>query len=211
MIRIICLFQDVKSIFKGKRRFHVIGYSFGTLIAIEITRELEKIGLIGHLTLIDGSLALFKECIQSNNQTGSLANVEDAHLSYIVEQMILDPVQRKNCLTDLSKLSDFNAKLQVCVGYLSNSNYSSNYLKEIIQAVVNRLNILLYTEVESSTKIKCPITLYRPKTFIIKNFDEDYQLAQYSINGKIDVKFLDGNHQSILDNPILIDCINKRD
>lgn len=55
---------------KGRRDFHVVGYSFGSMVAIELVRRLEVEGLSGKLTLIDGSPALMK-LIQSQQLTSS--------------------------------------------------------------------------------------------------------------------------------------------
>lgn len=46
-----------------QRGFALVGYSYGSLIALELARRLEKRGLSGRLVLIDGAPELMKTII----------------------------------------------------------------------------------------------------------------------------------------------------
>lgn len=48
---------------KNQKKFLIVGYSFGTLIAIELARLLEANGFSGQLILIDGAPDLIKSYI----------------------------------------------------------------------------------------------------------------------------------------------------
>lgn len=52
--------QHVKERSKNQKSFTIVGYSFGSLVAIELTRQLESMGKQGRLILIDGSPKLMK-------------------------------------------------------------------------------------------------------------------------------------------------------
>ena len=45
---------------KAKKEFLIVGYSFGSTIAIELARSLEAENVFGHLILIDGAPELVK-------------------------------------------------------------------------------------------------------------------------------------------------------
>ena len=46
---------------ENRSDFTVVGYSFGSLVAIELVRKLEAEGMVGKLIVIDGSPDLMKE------------------------------------------------------------------------------------------------------------------------------------------------------
>jgi len=57
-------FQYILPIAKEKRTFTLIGYSYGSLIAIELVKRLEDHGLNGQLVLIDGAPKQMKAMIE---------------------------------------------------------------------------------------------------------------------------------------------------
>lgn len=57
-------FQYILPTVEKQRSFVLVGYSFGSLLAIELARRLEKHGLTGRLVLIDGTPDLIKAMIE---------------------------------------------------------------------------------------------------------------------------------------------------
>lgn len=47
-----------------QRGFAIVGYSYGSLIALELVRRLEKQGLNGRLVMIDGAPELLKAIVE---------------------------------------------------------------------------------------------------------------------------------------------------
>lgn len=76
---------------KGRRDFTVIGYSFGSMVAIELVRKLENEGLSGKLILIDGSPEMLK-LIQSQQ----LASNSDEELQSNVLLGMMDMMSPAN-------------------------------------------------------------------------------------------------------------------
>lgn len=116
--------------------------------------------------------------------------------------------QKLNFETELAKKIDLNEKLNICVNYLADINYSKDYLKAILRAAYNRVDLLRHAEILLDPKIKSPITLVRPNKSLFNDIEDDYELSQFSIN-KVNVKYIDGNHQTILSNETLAVIINE--
>lgn len=57
-------------------------------------------------------------------------------------------------------------------------------------------------------KLKSNIKLYKPTVSTVVDLAEDFNLGQFS-EEKVEIKYFDGNHVSILDNPELAKEINK--
>lgn len=72
-----------------------------------------------------------------------------------------------------------------------------------------RLTAILQTSWLDNFKIKSLITLIRSHT-VIDGMEEDYGLHRCT-GGKMSIKFINGNHQTILQNPDLGKLINQLD
>lgn len=69
---------------KDRIDFTLVGYSFGSLVAIELMRQLEAYGFNGQLILIDGAPQLMKELI---NQQLLSSSVEELQNNVLVSIM----------------------------------------------------------------------------------------------------------------------------
>lgn len=65
----------------------MIGYSFGTLIAIELARRLEAEGFTGQLILIDGSPDYLKEIMDQQILFGNSQDVENKSIMGIMNNV----------------------------------------------------------------------------------------------------------------------------
>ena len=86
--------------------------------------------------------------------------------------------------------------------------YSQKYLRNIIKALYNRLKVVLQYDLDTIVQIKSPITLIRPTEVSIVDIEEDYSINKYT-TGPVSLKFIEGNHMTMLDNPKLIQIINE--
>lgn len=65
-------------------------------------------------------------------------------------------------------------------------------------------------EITNVHKIRSPITLIRPTEVAFVDIEEDYELSRYT-EASVTLKFIEGNHTSMLDNAKLADIINDCD
>lgn len=201
--------QDILNLFKGKKRFIVIGHSFGAIVAIELAKMLEANGLTGRVVCIDGSISLFKRYLKKvmPNMEATNENI----LNFLVVQMafeILPHTQPAVIQKILNEEKTWEDRINKYVSLMPKQEYSHEYFKNICCGVHHRIKLVLKSDDNyKGDKIKSNITLIRPSASVDVDIDNDYQLSQYT-NGSVAVTFIDGNHLSILDNIQLYQIIN---
>jgi fatty acid synthase, animal type len=197
------MFPNVFKLFEGSQTFNILGYSYGSLYALKIASLLEAKGKRGNLLLVDGSPFFLKKLL--------IDQVEKINSNWeeILEVMVLNGVTdlvmpNKNhevieCMH--SKLS-WTEKVDKILKMSKNFNvYSETYVKNMINVLLNNTKIMYTLNFEdfpvlTNTKVK----LVRPKDGVLKDIEKDYELSRLC-KQPIDVRFINGNHITMLDNP----------
>lgn len=95
-----CNFQYILPKAEEQRSFNLVGYSYGSLIALELVKRLEKRGLSGKLVLIDGAPKFLKTIVEQ-----FLPSTTEKELQNNILLAIMDTIQ-----------SDSNEKVDFTVG-----------------------------------------------------------------------------------------------
>lgn len=112
-------------------------------------------------------------------------------------------------MKDVFSQTTFNDKANRLVEISSGKQiYGKDYLKLMLIALINRIKIILNTSIKISSISHSTATLLRPTTASVANISESYDL-DVNFKEKVKVKFLDGNHFTILENPELLEIINQ--
>lgn len=209
------LISDVNKCFADQKDFYVIGYSYGCFIAMEIAKILEKSGRKGHIVLLDGAPAYLKRLALGVAKSAAKdEHVENALIMVMIKNLS-NEILSEAILPKLNNCKEFDSKFQVILKLLPDvmkSSYSEAYIKNIMLAMLNRLKALFVVntdeKVNNDEKINSPILLVRPTNASVTNIAEDYELSNYA-NGEIIVKYINGNHITILDNDELVGTINE--
>lgn len=194
---------------KNVKAFYLIGYSFGSIITLELARIFEKSGMKGKLVLIDGAPLFIKklsidhfttdytdETIQTMLLANSIQTVLHSDDGQIMKLVLSKPTWHSR----LDKLVEFTKDLNL---------YSDVYLRSILNALVNRIKLVLNLNIESFKPLKHTlITLIRPTEASVIDIDEDYGTNKLS-DHKINIHFVEGNHITMLDNHKLTGLINE--
>lgn len=197
------------NLFNGKKKFCLAAHSFGSLVAIELAKLLERNGLTGEVVIADGSVALFKRTLSvlMPNMDPSHENVGmfvQAQLAY----QFLPEIQPDAIKQIIFEEKSFEARMDKYIGLMKTRDYSDAYLKNMGYGLINRVGMVLREDdVYSGDKIQSNITLIRPQTNLVVDIENDYQLKQYT-NGQVFVDFIEGTHLTMLDNPRLYEIIN---
>lgn len=204
--------------FEDQEKFFLVGHSFGTLIAVKIASLLEKRGKIGHVILIDGSPAYLKRLAQGLARTAQCENQIEDVLIMVMFNHFCSSDLREPFVLKLSKCDSWQGKIQLIIKFLSTeikSNYSQDYLENIIVAILNRLRVVISLNIENDeleavigTKLKSTITLIRPTQASFTDIIEDYGLHNYT-DQPIAIHYIEGNHLSVLENTDLATTINQ--
>lgn len=209
--------QEINSYFSKQKEFYVVGHSFGTIVAVKIASLLEKLGKIGHVILIDGSPAYLKRLAQGLVKTTKVDDYTDLLFMVIFTHLCRSDL-RDNFIATLAKCTDQQQKIDMTIEFLSTeikTTYSTDYLKKIISAILNRLKVVIGLNVDGDEittvmeqKLKSSITLIRPTQASFSDIVEDYGLHKYT-EQEVTIKYVDGNHLTVLENIELTNIINR--
>lgn len=188
----------------NQSEFCVIGYSCGYSIAVELVRVFESNGNIGKLILIDGSPEFIKKLMIKYFGEVTDENMSTMIISFILLQLAPGEKQ-EDIIKKLTNLPS-DEKYKILKEYVEkHSKYSADYMVNLTNGMMNRLKIAY--NYQFTEKLKSPILLIRPKDISLTDVAEDYDLAKMT-SGKVDVKFVEGNHTTILDNLELVQMVN---
>jgi fatty acid synthase, animal type len=189
------------------QKFHLVAHSYGSYLALKIAEKLESIGKTGHITFIDGAplfiktLAVehYKVTTDEELQNSVIAQIFATVFTNLEEDYVKEVFNQPTWQDKVNKVVEFNTVQKV---------YGTEYLKLMLNAMVNRIKIILSSDTKISSIKKCSATLLRPNTASVANINETYDLDE-NFKNKVDVIYLDGTHFSILENPKLIEELNS--
>lgn len=202
-------------LFKDKKKFILIGHSFGAILGIKLAEILEQNGLTGEVICVDGSVALFKQYLKAHvpRLETSDASMDERIQNFILIQLVyeilpsleLDQIQK--VLTDQKTFED---RADAFIEMIPKREYSKMYLKNFGYGLYNRMRMILNEndKCEMDERIRSNITLIRPKIHLVPDIENDYNLEQYT-DGRVTVNFVEGNHLSMMDNSELYFIVNN--
>jgi fatty acid synthase, animal type len=195
-------------LFSGNEKFLLVGYSFGSLLTLEIANLLESRGKKGSIIIIDGSPQFIYKVANQAVPEKSDENIQSIIILSCIR--LLFPDEYHEIAKTVFANQTWETRLQAFVEYgQTRSHYSAEYGSKMLTALINRLKISLDADkLELPTLETTPISLIRPTDSSVKDFDEDYGLGKFcSQTVKVDV--IEGNHASILSNPELANLLNN--
>lgn len=189
--------------------FCLIGYSFGSIVALKLVKELESRGKTGRLLLIDGSPTFVKSFFETEEHF----ELSEEYAENLVIKLTMASVslEKNDSLAQKAFLhKNWEDKMKE-LRKVSNESlvYSENYYGKYLTAFKNRLHIMMNFDLnEIETLESTSISLFRCSQVSAKTIVEDYGLSRYSLK-KINVKIVEGDHSTILKNPELAKLINE--
>lgn len=204
------VFPDVYQVFQNVENYYLIGYSFGAILTLELAGLLEKKGKQGHVLLIDGAPAFLKQMVI--DATAKELRDTDVEATIIrIAVMTLFPDDHSDIIKSILTFPTWEERVAKLTDLgRSFHSYSDDYAKCMANALLIRVKIALYNDLTQIKPIKSSITLVRPTEMSVTDIEEDYGLSAYT-EGKFNLKFLEGNHSTIIDNPKLAMIINEQD
>lgn len=187
----------------------MIGYSFGTLLTLEIAGTLEAYGKSGKIVMIDGSPLFFKRFTEFLGH----ANLPNEHIENEILTGLLRmdfPDDYENILKNVIVGDEWSAKLDsLMTFYDTKSGLHRKYTKEWIQALAKRSIMTKAVNEASFPHLKSSkISLVVPNDKLLPDLIENYNLNLYC-SENVETLVLNGNHVSILHNDELPKFINS--
>ncbi|XP_055642546.1 fatty acid synthase-like [Toxorhynchites rutilus septentrionalis] len=204
-----CVIDELCStVFNQNEDYAVVGYSFGSFVAIEITKRLQAKGMHGKLLLLDGAPKFLKTL--SLKQMGD--NPSDEEVQRVLLSLFLSiafPNQPTDKILSTMAVSTFNDQIEKLIELTKDENaYTPDYTRRMVRALFKRLKMAALFELEDNQPLDLPIMLVRPTELSYANIEEDYGLSNYT-TGAITLRRIEGSHMTMLENPALPEIINS--
>lgn len=204
----------VTNCFAQQKRFYLIGYSFGAVVALQLAQLLERSGKYGRVVLIDGSPIYLQKFFASMSASGAKKANEDM-LFMLLYFNLTRTDQTYDFIDQLQNAESLQKKIDLLLRYFPDSLkslYSVQYLVDVITAMANRLNIITQANVNDDTKqfakLKSLVTLIRPAQASIPDIANDYHLSKYT-EQSVDLRVVDGNYLKMLNSNEVAEIINQ--
>ncbi|XP_059608114.1 fatty acid synthase-like [Phlebotomus argentipes] len=195
---------------KMSQMFYLVGYSFGVFLTLELARLLEQEGMTGQVLLIDGAPEFFRLLLAE--QLGDNFAEEDVE-ELIVENIlrVVFPEENPREVWGQRKARNWRERVQQLAEACKNQFvYSEEHLMYIAELLRGRLRGVRAGNAEMVDPVESPITLVRPTDVSVADIERDYGMAQWT-KGKFHLRFIDGDHASMLRNRSLARIINEFD
>lgn len=193
------LIPEIKKLIKLDEKFVIAGYSFGTIVAIEVTHILEKEGYLGNLILLDGSPDYVKTLLVEVFLNGDVSEDFIQRSVLLRAASLLWSSESMKFQDKLSKANNWMERLNLFIDNSSTINYSKNYMRDVVNSIYCRTRAALAYEGPPEKSIKSSVSLIRPTESPSVYCSEDYGLSKFCIE-EISVHILGGNHITLLEN-----------
>ncbi|XP_070507532.1 fatty acid synthase-like [Chironomus tepperi] len=204
------IWNDIIDLFSENEKFLIIGYSFGSLIALKIANILESLDKTGNLVMIDGSPHFVKKLAENLLSDVIQDDEKIRERISIMSIKALEPSMSENVIKDILSLGTFKEQFEKFKDISkSNFDYSQNYIQEFNEGMFNRSKIALDVNENSLPSLhRTPISLLKSTESSLVNISDDYELKKFS-SQNINVHKIAGNHQSMLGNLELVEVLNN--
>lgn len=195
---------------KDKENFYIVGYSFGAMIALELAQTLESKGLRGQLVLIDGAPIFLKKLVFDQMPP---THSDDAVQSVLIHGIMrtIFPEEKVDVTQIMTNFPTWEDRLEKLLDMsMDQYLYSAEYLRKMANCLFKRIKMVIDYKAKANQMLKSPITLVRPTEISIVDVEEDYGVHKLT-TGVTSVKYVEGNHLTMLDNTKLVQIINELD
>ncbi|XP_075219330.1 fatty acid synthase-like isoform X2 [Lycorma delicatula] len=193
------LIPEIKKYIQPEDKFVIAGYSFGTIVAMEVTYLLEKEGYRGHLVLLDGSptyvRSLITEVFLNNNISED--NMQRNVLARGVK--IIWSSESKEFSDKLNEVTEWSDRLSLFNDHTNVNQYSKSYQVHVLNSVYSRLKAAVSYTGPPEKSILSSVALIRPTENVKTHVKEDYDLSKFCVQ-EVSIHVLEGNHITLLEN-----------
>ncbi|XP_070493817.1 fatty acid synthase-like [Chironomus tepperi] len=193
------IYSKVLNLFNEFADIHLIGYSFGSIIVLKLAEMLEQQHKVPKVTLIDGSPIFLNTLVRDHLVTNNFEEIIETLILKTVVEGTMRGENSKVIHILQSKLS-LVEKISALVNEIDGLKiYSESHIAEMIKVILDRSRLIYNLNInEFSLLNKVKIKLIRPQSSALKNLENDYGLTRYSTH-PVDVRFVNGDHLSMLD------------
>ncbi|XP_046415450.1 fatty acid synthase-like isoform X1 [Neodiprion fabricii] len=202
------LIPYIKARSMDRKKFLLVGYSYGSIVSIELARRLENEGFTGRLVMLDGSPDYVKTFLSS------LTTKSEDELQTFVFLKIMDAVASfavSKLTTELFSCRDWEEKIAAFTRNMPKNNllnFTPEDQNTLCLGIYRRIKALLDYDCSNLLPIKSPVTLVRTRASSILFDTEDYGLKRLTQN-KMKIYYAEGDHITMLNDDICAAAINE--
>ncbi|CAL1678644.1 unnamed protein product [Lasius platythorax] len=191
----------------SQKEFLIVGYSFGSLIAIELARLLEDKNFFGRLILIDGTPDLMKFLIEKFLNHSSEQELQNDILLRF-RKMYLESDNEMFAL-ELKKCNTWEEKLKVLTHFSKEINVLTvENQKFLCSTIYDHIIAVQDYNISSLPRLKSSVILLKPTLTPITFGEEDYGLHKVTENA-VQIHYVEGTHITMMDNDKIASFINE--
>ncbi|XP_050465087.1 uncharacterized protein LOC126858653, partial [Cataglyphis hispanica] len=179
------------------KEFLIVGYSFGSLIAIELARLLEAKNFIGRLILIDGApdwiKFLSKKYFNHTSQQELQNDILLHHLKLYLES------DNEMIALDLKKCNTWEEKLELITRFSEMTDMLSiENQKLLCTTFYDHIIAVQDYDISSLSRLKSSVILLKPTLTPFTFPEEDYGLHKVT-ESAVQIHYIEGSHITIID------------
>ncbi|GLV38468.1 Fatty acid synthase 3 [Carabus blaptoides fortunei] len=196
--------------FKDSSTFIIIGYSYGTIICLELVARLEARGKVGQVIFIDGAPNMLKAMASQHITSSDDLELQNICLSAIISLVFETEVINyiKPLFENLPTMDEkINCIIEEGSKLVKYKVHTDEHYKHFCLSIYARLQALLSYEVQFP-KLKSTIKLIKPKQPSVATDEEDFGLSKYT-ESPVETVYVEGDHILILENQECAEAINQ--
>nr|UEN71129.1 fatty acid synthase 1 [Glyphodes pyloalis] len=204
------LHLTVRSRLAHGANFWILGYSFGSLLALSLASKLESEGNKGKVFLLDGAPDFLYAILTMTISFKNDFQLQNSLLCHTIDIVAPNNNVSKPLFEKLNEIESYDERIQYTIDSSPvQSKYSNKFIAAIAVNCFDRLKVVLDYDYKNFKKLKSPIILLRPKENPPQiAVEENYGLDKYT-EKPVTVHFLEGNHITIIDNKDCANIINR--
>lgn len=178
------------------------------MIAFELAKLLEKSGKKGKIVLIDGAPQFLKKLVVDQMPTSDTdEGVQAVLISGLLRSVF--PEEKIDAFQIMKDYPTWDERIDHLVEIGKDQYlYTVEYLRTMAYCLFKRIKMVIEYESDKTQSIRSPITLIRPTEISIVDVEEDYGLQKLT-RGEVLVKYVTGNHLTMLENPKVVQIIHE--
>lgn len=197
---------EVVGLFKNSSEFCLIGYSFGSIIALRICEFFEALGMRGKLVLIDGSPSAIRANVTESLTTDKPTD-EDIQ-NYIFEEYSRSKygANELEILRSVLSHTTWNDRVNEYLKYMKDAQ-TKEFIANNFESLFNRLRMVVNDDFNFNISDKVDVTLIRPG-HALPNIGEDYGLREHC-KGEIRIETIPDDHSTVLESHDILGIIES--
>lgn len=199
------IIDDVLKLYKDETEFVLVGYSFGSAIALKICELFESMGKQGKLIFVDGSPSSIRMNI---SESVPHEPTDDDIQNYIFIELgkRASGTIAVDELRNIVYQSTWKGRVEEFVKYIKDEQ-SKEFVRKNLELLFNQLRMFMNENFNFTISENVKVALIKPCD-ISSKISHDYGIREYC-RGEIRIESVQGDHCTVIESRDILDIINS--